>query len=90
MIPFDPVRVLSTLHHHGVQFVLLGGLAAIAHGSSLSTEDIDIAPERSRGNLDRLAAALRDLKARLRTGDDEGVEFPIDGGFIAAQPPCAV
>lgn len=86
MTPFDPKRMLEALHRHGVNFVLVGGLAAIAHGSSLLTEDADIAPERSRSNLDRLAAALRDINARIRTGDDDGVEFPIDGAFLAAQP----
>ena len=86
MTPFDPKRLLETLHANAVEFVVVGGLAAVAYGSSLPTEDLDIAPERSRRNLDRLAAALRALNAKIRTGDDEGVEFPTDGAFIAAQP----
>ena len=86
MTPFDPKRLLEALHANAVEFVVVGGLAAVAYGSSLPTEDLDIAPERSRTNLDRLAAALRDLNAKIRTGDDEGVEFPTDGAFIAAQP----
>lgn len=69
-----------------VDFVLIGGLAAVAHGSPLPTTDVDVTPDRESANLDRLAAALRELDARIRTGDSDGVIFPIDGGFLAAQP----
>ena len=87
MSEFDPERVLSTLHRHGVDFVLIGGLAAVVHGSTLTTVDIDITPERSEANLGRLAAALTELDARLRTAHEpEGVAFPIDAGFLGAQP----
>jgi len=84
---FDPVRILEVLHQHGVEFVLVGGLAAVAHGSSLATADVDITPNRRTANLERLAAALRELDARLRVDSDpDGVPFPIDAGFLAAQP----
>ena len=84
-LDFD--RIVSTLSRHGVKYVLVGGMAAIAHGSSLPTEDVDITPSRERANLDRLAAALRELGARIRTeGEPEGVEFPCTGAFIAAMP----
>jgi hypothetical protein len=82
---FDPLRILACLHRHGVEFVLIGGVAAVAHGSSLATFDTDITPRRSPDNLDRLASALRELGARIRTSADP-VVFPIDGGFLAAQP----
>jgi len=86
-VSFDPLRVVATLHRHQVEFVIVGGFAAVAHGSALPTADIDIAPRRGRRNLDRLAAALRELDARLRTtGEPEGVAFPVDGDFLAAQP----
>lgn len=83
---FDPERVLEVLHRHSVEFVLIGGLAAVAHGSPLPTTDVDVTPDRDAGNLDRLASALRELGARIRTGDPDGVVFPIDGAFLAAQP----
>jgi hypothetical protein len=84
---FDFDRIVSTLARHRVAYVLVGGVAAAAHGSTLPTEDVDITPSRSRANLDRLAAALRELGARIRTEDDpEGVEFPFDGRFLAAMP----
>lgn len=83
---FDPQRVLEVLSRHAVEFVLIGGLAAVAHGSPLPTTDIDVTPERSKANLQRLAAALRELHAKIRTADPGGVVFPIDAGFLAAQP----
>jgi hypothetical protein len=84
---FDPVRVLETLHRHAVEFVLVGGLAATAHGSTVVTTDVDITPERSIENLRRLASALAELNARLRVDDPpEGVAFPIEGEFLRAQP----
>jgi hypothetical protein len=59
-------------------------LAAIAQGSPIPTEDVDVTPARDTENLDRLAAALRDLGARLRTPNDpEGIEFPIVSTFLA-------
>lgn len=36
--------------------------------------------------FERLAAALRELDARIRTADPDGVVIPIDGAFLAAQP----
>ena len=84
---FDPLRILEVLHRHGVKFVLVGGLAAVAHGSTLATVDVDIVPERSAANFDGLAAALRELDARPRSDKEpDGVVFPVDGEFLAAQP----
>lgn len=82
---FDPERLLAVLHRHDVEFVLIGGLAAVVHGSPLPTTDVDVTPSRDADNLDRLAAALVELDARIRTADPDGVVFPIDGAFLAAQ-----
>lgn len=83
---FDPERMLAALHRHEVDFVLIGGLAAVVHGSPLPTTDVDVTPARDADNLERLAGALRELEARIRTADPDGVAFPIDGAFLSAQP----
>ena len=84
---FDPERLLQVLNRHGVEYVIVGGVAAVAHGSTLPTEDVDVTPARDRDNLDRLAAALRELGARLRTErEPDGVEFPCDGAFLSSLP----
>jgi len=82
---FAPERILDVLVAHGVQFVLIGGLAAVAHGSPLLTEDVDVTPEVSERNLDRLAQALRRLDARVRHPDiPEGLPFAWDATSLAS------
>ena len=57
---------------------------AAASGAPVVTRDLDIAPERTPRNLVRLAAALRELDARLRTvADATGVPFVIDEVTLA-------
>jgi hypothetical protein len=64
------------LDRHGVRYILIGGLAAILHGASHLTTDVDLVPMEARENLDRLSAALKELHARIRvTGEPEGVPF---------------
>lgn len=63
---FDPVHILRRLQAHGVRFVLIGGLAAKAHGSPTLTVDIDVCYARDADNLERLAAALGELGSVLR------------------------
>ena len=82
---FDPVEICAVLAEEGVEFVVLGGFAAIIHGSALPTEDIDVIPSRSEANLERLAAALKRLDAKIRTGD-EPIETRIDAAFILNMP----
>lgn len=57
----DFVRLLARLSECQVAFVLVGGLAAAAHGCSLVTQDIDICVDLELGNLLRLQTALQDL-----------------------------
>ena len=82
---FDPVGICAALTEAGVEFVVLGGFAAIIHGSPLPTEDIDVIPSRAGDNLERLATALTRLKAKIRTGD-EPIETRIDAAFIRNMP----
>ena len=77
---FDPDRILATLDAHGVEYVLVGGLAARAYGAQRRTADVDCVPSTSAENFERLAAALRQLNARLRVGgmtDDEARQLPV-------------
>lgn len=79
---FDPVRICEILNEEHVEYVVVGGLAAVVHGSSLPTRDIDIVPSRSSDNLDRLGRAMRRLGARIRT-EAGPVAAPLDGPFLA-------
>jgi predicted nucleotidyltransferase len=59
-------RTLGALADAGVSFIIIGGVAATAHGSARVTFDLDICYERSRANLERLSEALRPYNPRLR------------------------
>lgn len=72
---------LVDLDRHGVHYVVIGAVAAIAQGYPLTTNDLDVTPARDRENIERLLSALRDLDARLRT-PTEPVAFPIDAKMI--------
>lgn len=61
--PFEPLPVLRALDRHGVEYVLIGGLAAVLQGSPLPTYDIDITPAPDTANTGRLRAALADTDA---------------------------
>jgi hypothetical protein len=80
---FDPVGIIEVLNRHGVDYVIIGGFAAAAQGSSLSTGDVDVTPERSPENLARLSKALTELDARIRVaGAPEGLPFSHGGGIL--------
>ena len=74
--PLDPERLITTLAAHGVRYVLIGALAARLQGFPRTTADADITPATDADNLERLAAALRDLDARVYTESlPEGLAF---------------
>jgi hypothetical protein len=77
---FRPERMLRVLRRHQVRFVLVGGFAAVIHGSPYVTTDIDVVPDADRGNLERLSRALKAMHARVWTSaEPEGVAFNHDG-----------
>ncbi len=74
--PLDPERLITTLAKHGVRYVMIGAVAARLQGFPRLTADADITPARDKENVIRLAAALRDLDARVYTESvPEGLAF---------------
>jgi hypothetical protein len=83
-LDFSPERILGALARHGVQLVLIGGFAAVIHGSPYVTTDVDVVPNPEVANLERLASALRELHARVWTdAEPNGVPFANDAASIA-------
>jgi hypothetical protein len=80
---FSAADLLRSLVEGGVEFVVIGGLAAQAHGSPLITQDLDICFGLDRSNLDRLAAVLTRLAA-IRRGLPDGVNAPLDARALRA------
>ena len=82
---FDPVEMLRVLSRAEVKFVVIGGYAAELLGAPLMTMDLDVCYERTAENMERLAAALRQLGAKLRVAKvDEDLPFLLDGRTLAA------
>jgi hypothetical protein len=76
----DLVRIVEVLDRHGVEYLIVGGIAARAYGAARETQDLDCVIRRSRANLAHLADALVELHAYLRVGgmsDDEMRALPV-------------
>jgi hypothetical protein len=68
---FTPARLLGTLTTHGVDFVVVGGIAAVLHGSPRLTHDLDVCFAPDSANLRLLAGVLIELNATLRGVTDD-------------------
>jgi predicted nucleotidyltransferase len=77
----DAAKALRVLSEAGVDFVVVGGAAAIAHGSARLTLDLDVVYARTAANIERLAAALAPHDPYLR-GAPRGLPFSWDAETI--------
>lgn len=74
--PQRNLALLERLTEAGVEFCIVGGVAAVLHGATRMTVDLDIAAPFDEPNLTRLLSALADLDPRhatrpeLRVADD--------------------
>lgn len=81
--PLDPELLIQTLARHQVEYVLIGALAARLYGFPRVTADADITPAPDPANLERLAAALRELDARVYTETvPEGLAFDCSAAML--------
>lgn len=81
---FEPEKLLLSLGDCGVKFVLIGGFAAVIHGSPYVTTDIDVVPAKDAANLGRLSEALRAIHAKVWTASEpEGIPFDHSAASLA-------
>ena len=78
----DFAGLIRALAQGGVDFIVVGGVAAAAHGAARATYDVDVVYAGSPGNIARLAEALAPLKPYLR-GAPAGLPFRWDAETIA-------
>jgi hypothetical protein len=79
-LPDTPLKaspLLRALTEHGVDFVVVGGMAGLAHGSAYPTFDLDVAYARDRENIRRLVGALGGIEVTLR-GAPADLPFQLD------------
>lgn len=74
-------RLFEALVTARVEFIIIGGMAATAHGSAHVTVDLDLVYRRTLENIARLAAALQPLQPYLR-GAPPGLPFRFDADTI--------
>ena len=74
--------MLGRLTAHGIDFVVIGGVAVVLLGSPRVTQDLDICFATDRENLEALGHALVELEARLRSIDEE-IPFVPDARTLA-------
>jgi hypothetical protein len=58
LLAADQLELLRALERHGVEFVVVGGVAAQVHGWEGATADLDVAVSREGSNVQRLNRAL--------------------------------
>lgn len=75
-VELDAEAICEVLNRHGVQYVVIGGYAAVLYGLPRATEDLDVTPAATDDNLVRLAAALTELDAKLLA---PGADSPLEG-----------
>lgn len=77
----DFIRLLKVLVGAQVEFIIVGGVAAILHGSARLTQDLDLVYKRSDDNINRLVQALGPYHAYLR-GVPPGLPFRWDAKTV--------
>src|SRR5690242_11155700 len=71
------IELLETLHLAGVEFVIVGGIAARLNGSTLPTEDLDVCCRMTEANMERVGRVLQTIESIIR-GDPRNLKPPTD------------
>jgi len=78
--PLDVGRIVEAFDRHHVDYLVVGGVAATAHGAERLTAGAGTVVRRTTANLKATAAALRDLHAYLLVdglSDEEARPLPV-------------
>lgn len=82
MKEFEPEEMIRRLSEEDVEYVIIGGIAAVAHGDPGITADLDLTPKIGRVNFTRLARALRSLGAEIRLDGTTSIPFDCSAEFF--------
>jgi predicted nucleotidyltransferase len=81
MIDFE--GLLTLLGEAGVEFIVIGGVAVVAHGSAYNTFDLDVCYHRTRENIVRLCHAVVPIHPTLRNAPKD-IPFRFDPPTVQA------
>ena len=81
MLATNIEKLLKALYDQELEFVIIGGAAAVLHGSAYVTGDLDICYSREKENLKRLATALASFDPSLR-GAPKDLPFQLDADSL--------
>src|SRR5260221_1007240 len=62
----DLIETLRSLCERGIQFILVGGLAAVLNGAPVHTYDVDVVYAQGQGSIERLLSFLQEIDAVFR------------------------
>ena len=82
MSVIDFPAAITLLASGGVEFIVVGGVAATIHGSAHITYDLDIVYRRTPENIEKLALTLEPVRPYLR-GAPQGLPFRLDPATIS-------
>jgi predicted nucleotidyltransferase len=77
-------KILTTLSTDNIEYILVGGMAAVLHGAPVTTQDIDIVHRRTPENVARLLAFLKQTNARYRGQPKGRILFPTEEVLLAS------
>lgn len=83
---FEYRKLLATLASYDVDYILVGGVCAVAHGAPVTTFDVDVLYRMGTDNLDRIMAALAEIEAVHREPGTR--RLPPDAGALERGAPC--
>lgn len=73
--PLDAQRIFAVLDEHGVEYVVIGGIAVQVYGHVRMTNNVDLIPSPTPENLEHLASALAELDARVLNPGSEHLKI---------------
>ena len=81
MLATNVEKLLKALYDERVEFVIIGGAAAVLQGSAYLTADLDVCYSRERENLKKIATALAAFNPSLR-GAPKNLPFRLDADSL--------
>ena len=74
----ETLEILRRLVAGHVEFVVIGGVAAVAYGSTIATDDVDVCAPMDRENAVKILRAFSDVEPRWRFRPDMPIVTPDD------------